>query len=137
MRLAVSIVGIIALAACDQAPPSEETPEVVAETNVMQPGLYSVGDETTVYGTTRLNEDGTYVDFGESDEIVGGGTWRIEAETLCFDPKGDGEEEQERCWINEPASEDGSFVTSRVDGSQSYVVTPIAEHNSEPGGPAE
>ena len=93
----------------------------------MQPGLYSVGDDTTVYGTTRLNEDGAYVDYGENEEVVGGGTWRTAEDELCFDPEGEGDEEQERCWTNEPAGEDGSFRTTRDDGSQSYVVTPIAE----------
>ncbi len=33
----------------------------------------------------------------------------------------------ERCWTNEPAGEDGSFRTTRDDGSQSYVVNPISE----------
>ena len=129
MRIAVSIIAVAALAACEQAePPAPESAAIEeASPAVMQPGLYSVGDETTVYGTTRLNEDGTYVDYGENEEVVGGGTWRTADDELCFDPEGDGEEEQERCWTNEPAGEDGSFVTTRVDGSQSYLVTPIAE----------
>ena len=97
----------------------------------MQPGLYSVGDETTDYGTTRLNEDGTYVDYGENDAVVGGGTWRTAGELLCFDPEGDAEEEQENCWTNEPAGDDGSFRTTRDDGSQSYLVTPIAEDTND------
>ena len=98
MRIAVSIIAVAALAACEQAePPAPESAAIEeASPAVMQPGLYSVGDETTVYGTTRLNEDGSYVDYGENEEVVGGGTWRTADDELCFDPEGDGEEEQER-----------------------------------------
>ena len=67
----------------------------------MVPGLYEVGDETTVYGRTRLDEDGTYADLS-GDETVGGGTWRNDGTAICFDPEGDGEDQQERCWINGP-----------------------------------
>ena len=141
MKKLCALAAIATLAACDQsAPPAEEaaeTPAMEVTTPVIQPGLYSVGDETTAYGTTRLNEDGTYVDYGENDEVVGGGTWRTSADLLCFDPEGDGEEEQENCWANEPAGEDGSFRTTRDDGSQSYLVTPIAEEDGEAEGAAE
>ena len=131
MRKVFALAAVAALTACEQAaPPAEqaatvEEPEMVA--SVLEPGLYAVGDETTEYGTTRLNEDGTYIDYGENDEVVGGGTWRTEAETTCFDPEGDGEEEQEQCWTNEPPGDDGSFMSTRTDGSQSYLVTPIDE----------
>lgn len=135
MRIAVSILALAALSACEQAaPPTDEAQDVVedlASAPLMQPGLYSVGDETTAYGTTRLNEDGTYVDYGENDAVVGGGTWRTSGDLLCFDPEGDAEEEQENCWTNEPAGDDGSFLTTRDDGSQSYLVTPIAEDTDE------
>ncbi|MBT8388731.1 MAG: hypothetical protein HKM91_01235 [Altererythrobacter sp.] len=135
MRIAVSIVVLAALSACEPAtPPSkEETAEIVEEAaiSIMQPGLYSVGDETTDYGTTRLNEDGTYIDYDEDDKVVGGGTWRTTGELLCFDPEGNAEEEQENCWTNEPDGDDGSFRTTRDDGSQNYLVTPIAEEAND------
>lgn len=134
MRIAYSIVALAALAGCEQAAPSADGNDAdiagKATAPIMQPGLYQVGDETTDYGTTRLNEDGTYVDYGESDKIVGGGTWRTTGDLLCFDPEGEAEEEQENCWTNEPVGDDGSFRTTRDDGSQSYLVTPIDE---EPG----
>lgn len=130
MRNLVAILAVGMLSACQQAAPEETNEEAVEETasaSVVMPGLYAVGDETTEYGTTRLNEDGTYLDYGDENEVVGSGTWRTDGETLCFDPEGDAELEQEHCWTNEPAGEDGSFRTTLEDGSQSYIVTPIDE----------
>jgi hypothetical protein len=85
-----------------------------------------VGDETTVYSRTRLNADGTYVDLNDEGP-VGGGRWRVQGGLMCFDPDGDGETQQERCWVNGPADPDGSFLSTRVDTGVSYRVTPIAE----------
>ena len=90
----------------------------------MQPGLYEVGDETTAYGRSRLRADGTYTDHDGENEI-GRGTWASTGHLICFDPEGDGEDQQVRCWINGPAEADGSFMTTRDDGSQSYRVTRI------------
>ena len=130
---AVPLLFLAALSACEQsAPPSENVETVPVTTATIQPGLYSVGDDTTAYGTTRLNEDGTYIDYGDDREVVGGGTWRTTAELICFDPEGDGENELETCWTNEPAGDDGSFRTTTEDGEQSYIVTPIADDNDEP-----
>ncbi|WAT17871.1 hypothetical protein OZN62_13290 [Aurantiacibacter sp. MUD11] len=118
----------LSLAACAEQPDeaAAEATEVPAEEAgvVIGPGLYAVGDETTEYGRTRLNADGTYVDL-DGDTPVGGGTWRTDGETMCFDPEGDGEDQQERCWTNGPADADGGFLSTRTDGSQSYRVTPI------------
>lgn len=131
MRTLFAITGMLALAACaepaDQAPAPTEEETAEATTGVtIAPGLYAVGDETTEYGRTRLNEDGTYVDLDGETE-VGGGTWTASEGTMCFDPEGDGEDEQERCWTNAAPDADGSFTSTRDDGSQSYRVTPIGE----------
>lgn len=133
MKKLVYGIIVFSLAACGQAE-TEAEPEVEtveageAPTPGMQivPGLYAVGDETTVYGQTRLNADGTYVDLAEGEE-VGSGTWTADGVTMCLDPEGDGEDEQERCWTNGAVAEDGSFMSTRDDGSQSYRVTPISE----------
>ena len=53
--------------------------------------------------------------------------WAHRGEEMCFDPDGDGEDQQERCWIQGEPSDDGSFTTTRVDGSESYMVTPLGE----------
>lgn len=92
----------------------------------VQPGLYAVGDETTEYARTRLNADGTFVDLADGVE-VGRGSWTADGPVMCLDPEGDGEEQQERCWTNGPAEEDGSFISTLGDSGQSYRVTPIAE----------
>ncbi|MFL0356491.1 hypothetical protein ACI5KX_08405 [Erythrobacter sp. GH1-10] len=99
----------------------------IVSVNLMQPGLYAVGDGTQVYSRTRLSEDGTYVDLDDAGEKVGNGTWEQRGELMCFDPEGDGEEAQERCWTNGEVDEDGSFTTTREDGSESYTVTPLEE----------
>ncbi len=84
------------LTACEQAAPPAPEPqaEQQAKAATVQPGLYTVGDDTTVCGTTRLSKDGTYVDYDENEEVVGGGTWRTAEDELCFDPEGDGDEER-------------------------------------------
>ena len=110
----------------DAAEQAEMTGSAEPTGAVVTPGFYSVGDDTTEYSRTRLDADGTYVDYNEGRE-VGGGTWTAEGAIMCFDPEGDGEEQQERCWENSPADSDGSFMTTRTDGSGSYRVTRIEE----------
>ena len=122
----------LGLAACSGAPETSDgdiprEPAEAASVNLMQPGLYAVGDGTQVYSQTRLNADGSYVDLDDAGEQVGGGTWQQRGNATCFDPTGDGEDQQERCWNNDDPNPDGSFTTTRDDGSESYTVTPIEE----------
>lgn len=127
MKRLFTCIAATGLAACSQAPEESEavpSPEVAGFEAV--PGTYGVGDETTIYVKTRLAEDGTYVDMDDSGP-VDGGTWRVDGAKMCFDPEGDGEDRQERCWTNGPLDADGSFLSTRDDGSQSYRVTPISE----------
>lgn len=132
MKKVAILAAALAIAGCgettDEAEETEAPAEEVAEAAGMEitPGLYAVGDETTEYGQTRLNADGTYEDLADG-EVVGTGAWATDGETMCFDPDGDGEEQQERCWTNGPADEDGSFISTRDDDSMTYRVTPIAE----------
>ena len=95
--------------------------------DVMRPGLYAVGDGTQIYSRTRLSEDGTYTDLNDALEKVGGGTWEARDGMMCFDPEGDGEDQQERCWTNGEPDEDRSFLTTRIDSEESYRVTPLNE----------
>ncbi|MEL1250797.1 hypothetical protein [Aurantiacibacter gilvus] len=127
-RIAIAAAAL-AMAGCGQtaeedveAAATEETAE--ASVAAITPGLYAVGDETTEYGRSQLNADGTYVDMN-GEEVVGTGTWSAEGATMCFDPEGDDLGQQERCWTNAPPDADGSFMTTRDDGSESYRVTPI------------
>ncbi|QIQ85979.1 hypothetical protein [Erythrobacter sp.] len=132
--LAASALPALALAACDQPPqdpePLDPAPlpaEPAPAASVMKPGLYGMGDAGQIYAKTRVNADGTYVDMDGEGTEVGGGTWEVRGELTCFDPEGDGENQQERCWTNEEPEEDGSFITTRDDGSRSYRVTPLDE----------
>lgn len=127
MKRFTTCIAVVVLIGCSQAPEDSEalpSPEVAGFEAV--PGTYGVGDETTIYAKTRLAADGTYVDMDDSGP-VDKGTWRADGATMCFDPEGDGEDRQERCWINGPPDADGSFLSTRDDGSQSYRVTPISE----------
>ena len=128
MRTALILV-VATLAGCNQEPgpvlvESQESPEFVQP---MGPGLYAIGDGEAVYVRTRLAEDGTYQDMDEAGTVVGGGTWFSASPGICFDPEGDGEDQQARCWRNDPPNTDGSFRTQRVDGDEAYTITPLDE----------
>ncbi len=130
MRSIAILAVSLALAACSSGEPGEpeagdesgETP--TPEFYAMGPGTYDIeGGEGVVYATTELRAGGTYVDSAEGSE-VGGGRWTADGPNVCFDPEGDNEDQQERCWTNSPLKEDGSFITTRDDGSESYSVRP-------------
>jgi hypothetical protein len=126
------VFAFIALSACNQqAGPIEvegkDEAEAAPAVQPMVPGFYAIKSEDTVYSRTRLAEDGSYTDYDAGDNAVGGGSWTSDGATICFDPAGDGENQQESCWINDAPGEDGSFVTRLVDGDVSYVVTPLGE----------
>ena len=125
-KVALVLAPLAALAACDDPSTTGDTEESIPPIPFqMGPGLYAVGDETTVYSRTRLNADGTYVDLNEAMDPVGGGTWVQRGEEMCFDPEGDEPEQQERCWTNSEPNADGSFMSTRVDGQGSYRVTSL------------
>ena len=54
-------------------------------------------------------------------------TWFSAGPGICFDPEGDGEDQQARCWSNDPPNNDGSFRTQWVDGDEAYTITPLEE----------
>ena len=125
-KVALVLAPLAALAACDDPSTTGDTEESIPPIPFqMGPGLYAVGDATTVYSRTRLNADGTYVDLNEAMDPVGGGTWVQRGEEMCFDPEGDEPEQQERCWTNSEPNADGSFMSTRVDGQGSYRVTSL------------
>ncbi|MEL6414093.1 MAG: hypothetical protein AAFQ15_04045 [Pseudomonadota bacterium] len=124
----------IGLAACSGAPSTETeaAPETEARSpeaaqSVMQPGLYAVGDGNQIYSRTRLNEDGTYTDYDDAMRPVGGGSWAVRDALMCFDPEGDGEDQQERCWTVSGPDANGVIMSARVDSDERYVITPIEE----------
>jgi hypothetical protein len=128
---AALLLAPFALAACDEPPQEPDplepppVPEGVAGA-VMRPGLYAVGDGTTVYGRTSLSADGTFIDLDKAGATVHRGRWRAEGNTICLDVEGEAEDQQEHCWRNDPPDEDGSFMSRRLDGEKAYRVTPLA-----------
>ena len=134
-RTIAAIIALSALvAACGEQPddtydttvPEFAGSPVSPAAYVMAPGRYSIeGADGTAYSQTLLRTDGRYIDFDTDGVEVGGGTWRDYRGKACFDPEGDGEDEQERCWINSALAEDGSFTTPRDDGTDSYTVRPL------------
>ena len=126
--LAITLASFLALTGCDDGSKTggkHGIPPIPAQ---MGPGLYAVGDGTQIYSRTRLSQDGTYTDHTEAMEPVSGGAWRVTGDdTICFDPEGDGTDQRERCWQNGPPDANGSFISSRIDGSERYRVTPLEE----------
>lgn len=121
-----------ALSACGAPPEIDEaaddsSPAASPAAYVMGPGKYAIGSEETGYATTEVNADGTYIDRDADGAPVGRGTWRDDRGMACFDPSGDGPEEQERCWTNSELKEDGSFVSTLEDGSASYTIRPLGD----------
>lgn len=128
IRIACAATALFALAACGTGPDRTEEPTISDKGDQpMVPGLYAIESDAVVYSRTRLNEDGSYTDFDGGNNVVGGGQWSSDGAQICFDPAGDGENEQESCWINEAPGADGSFVTRLVDGDTSYLVRPLDE----------
>lgn len=125
------LVGLapLALAACGGGDGDEAAkPAPEADTAIVQPmvpGLYAIESADRIYSRTRLHTDGSYTDYDGGMNAVGGGRWSSEDAQICFDPQGDGENEQESCWMNEAPAEDGSFVTRLVKGETSYLVRPL------------
>jgi len=122
MRHTVLAIGVLVVSGCTTVQPDTSA----AAGFVPVPGLYSTGDGTTEYSRTRLNADGTYVDLGE-DGPTGQGTWSFDQNTMCFDPDGDAENQQERCWTNGPVDESGVFLSTRTDNGQSYTIKRISD----------
>lgn len=141
-RIAIALPLALALSACGQSADNDDGPASLPETDEvvataataeevgfeMQPGLYAIGANGTIYAKTRLNADFTYVDYSPENVTVGGGTWEVDGASFCFNPRGEnGEKRESRCWDNGPAGDDGSFTTTLADGSESYLITPLSE----------
>ena len=122
MRDTIIAIGVLMVSGCTTLYPAPSA----AAGFVPVPGLYATGDGTTEYSRTRMNADGTYVDFGE-DGPTGQGTWSSNQSTMCFDPESHAENQQERCWTNGPADEDGTFLSTRTDNGQSYAIKKISD----------
>lgn len=124
-RVVLPLIAVSCLAACDARETGGDERSIPPIPAQMVPGLYAVGDGTQVYSRTLIKTDGTYEDLDENGDIVGRGTVADNGDTICFDPEGDGKNQEERCWRNDPPDPDGSFVSRRVEGPEHYRVTPL------------
>ena len=129
--LPLVVLGALAAGCGNETSTDTETPIEGSEraspaAYVMGPGRYAIeGGDGTVYSQTVVKPDGTYADLDGEGNEVGRGTWRDERGLACFDPDGDGPDQQERCWTNSALAEDGSFTSTRDDGSESHTLRPI------------
>lgn len=129
-RSVLSAAALITLAACGaerDADPVGNTPVAPVEVQTISPGLYAIMSDGTVYSRFRLAGDGTYADYDGAMNVTGQGTWSGSGSQMCFDPAGNGANEQESCWNNEPPRDDGSFMTRLVGGDTSYLIEPLTE----------
>lgn len=127
----------LGLAACDSAPSEPAVDQTVLGPETIPtetagaitiPGFYAISSNGTVYAKTAFQIDGTYVDYDPQDSQVGSGTWRTDGGSICLQPRGfDGTLPDERCWTIGAPNEDASFTMTLVDGSESYLVTPIPQ----------
>ena len=133
--LHIIAIGSLAAGCSGEAETSVDIEAPIAKTEapspaayIMGPGKYAIeGGDGTVYSQTIVKADGSYSDLDPDGNEVGRGTWRDQRGMACFDPEGEGPEHQERCWTNSALTEDGSFTTTRDDGSDSYTVRPVKD----------
>lgn len=129
MKKIFLLAGVAALAACgsNEAPADDAAvdaaPATVAYNDV---GTWDISNPDGSTARTQLNADGTYVDIVDGDES-GGGTWRRDGDSLCFDGSAEGEEEA--CW-NTTAEANGSFTATDANGV-SVNVSRVAETAAE------
>ncbi|WP_265570277.1 hypothetical protein [Sphingomicrobium nitratireducens] len=135
MKKLILLAAVASLAACggkdevandaagDDVMMANEAATDTAAADPAQPGTYEVLADGQVVGTTTLNADGTYSDT-DADGAVMTGTYERTADgQMCFDPDGDAGPE---CWIDGAPGADGSWVATKVDGSESVTVRPAA-----------
>lgn len=130
MKKLLAVAAVTALFACNgaEAPAPAEVEEVSTAADVPDggpvPGTYTVTNaDGSIVLWTNL-DDGTYSSQVEGAEPTTG-TYTMVGRNYCFDPAGD--EEGETCLAFSDANEDGSWVSTRPDGTQATVVRNAAE----------
>lgn len=126
MKKLIAIAAIGTLAACGSA---DEPEEAVAEETVVETGEATgspagtyeatLADGSTI--TQTINEDGTYRDVANGEEVESG-NWRTDGDQLCFDPEGD---EPEACFTGGDPAADGSFDVMDGDGNVTMTVRKV------------
>ena len=125
MKKLIVVAASVALFACSEAEAPEEVAEEpeVAAADVPDggpvAGSYAVVEEGNPNMTWTNNEDGTYSAAMEGVEGEATGSWTMGGREFCYDP--DAEGEGEVCLAFSDASEDGSWVSTRPDGTTATI----------------
>lgn len=127
MRNLVAVAALATLCACGQAEQADPAPEAQTETSAADvpdggpvEGTFTVANEDGSTTTWTNNADGTYV-ATMADGSEAAGTFTMAGREYCYDPAGDGEGLEEVCLAFADAAEDGSWVSTRPDGTQATV----------------
>ncbi|MXO59562.1 hypothetical protein GRI89_08410 [Altererythrobacter salegens] len=117
MKKIAMIAGLGLLAACSQ---SEPAPEPTETAKAPMPGAEWVGTYTEAGDngatvTTVISADGSYTE-GDGAEMNEAGKWSMDGENVCFDPDGDGADQQKRCYSVTKPDESGKFTATEVGG---------------------
>lgn len=121
--IAAAAFALYACGPAEEAEPSPKEPEA-ASADVPDGGAvagsYTVTNEDGSTTAWTNKEDGTYK-ATMSDGTESSGTFVMAGREYCYDPAGDGEGKDEVCLAFSDAAEDGSWVSTRPDGSTATV----------------
>ncbi|TNE32181.1 MAG: hypothetical protein EP350_06340 [Alphaproteobacteria bacterium] len=122
MKKWIALLGVAALAACQQAEAPAEDEATTEAATPEAPSIAGTYEETNAEGkvvTTSINEDGTYTESIDG-AVTESGTWSQADGQDCFDPEGD--EAPTRCFSTSEMAEDGTFTATPVDGGDPITV---------------
>ena len=126
MKELIAVAALATLCACGQADEAQPAPGVaeVAAADVPDggpvEGSYTVTNADGSTTSWTNNGDGTYsATLGDGTE--GSGTFAMAGREYCYDPVGDGEGLEEVCLAFSDPAEDGSWTSTRPDGSTATV----------------
>jgi len=126
MKKLIAAAAAATLCACGPAEKAEPAPEAAEAAPAHVPDGGSVAGSFTVTnadGSTTSwtnNEDGTY-SATMADGTEASGTYMLTGRDYCYDPAGDGEGLDEVCLAFSNATEDGSWASTRPDGSTANI----------------
>lgn len=125
MKKLIAVAAAAILYACGPAEEAEPAPEAEAAAADVPDGgpvagSYTVTNEDGSTTAWTNNSDGTY-NGTMPDGTESSGTFNMAGREYCYDPAGDGEDLGEVCLAFSDASEDGSWVSTRPDGSTATV----------------
>lgn len=129
MKKWIALVGVAALAACQQAeaPAEEAAVEEAAPAANEGPGTFEVTYADGSVGTVTTTAEGTFT-LTRGDQSGAGTVAEVDGK-LCFDPEGDDPEQPTTCWTNSEIGEDGTWTSTSDDGET--VTVKVAEAATE------